>query len=107
MSFYHCYLQTNVSTIYRNLPSLAHQSLCAAIKVVHGTEEVHSTIRKICVQEKSDIDANNPINKEDTDGNTNDNESASETNVNGVWTISIGSIPFDKDFRGIKVRLFE
>ena len=107
MSFYRCYLQINFYVIFRNLPSLACQSLCAAIKVVHGTEEVHSTIRKVCVHEKSDIDANNPISKEDTDGNTNDNESASETNVNGVWTISIGSIPFDKDFRGIKVHLFE
>ena len=75
--------------------------------MVHGTEEVHSTIRKICVQETSDIDTSNPTNKEDTVENTNDNEGVSETNVNGVWTLSIGSIPFDKDFKGIKVYLFE
>ena len=100
-------LKLNFYTIFRNLPSLAQESLSTVIKVVHGTEEVHSTIRKVCVQETSNIDAHNPTNKENTDGNTNDNEGVSETNVNGVWTLSIGSIPFDKDFEGIKVHLLE
>ena len=107
MSFCNQFLRQNIFTIFRNLPSLVQQSLSTAIKVVHGTEEVHSTIRKICVQETSDIDANNHIIKEDTDGNTNANEGVSETNNNGVWTLSIGSIPFDKDFKGIKVHLLE
>ena len=101
------FLKQNFYTIFRNLPSLAQQSLSTVIKVVHGTEEVHSTIRKVCVEETSNVDANNPTNKENTDGNTNDNEGVSETNANGVWTLSIGSIPFDKDFKGIKVHLLE
>ena len=107
LSFKHCFLQLNFYTIFRNLPSLAQQSLSTVIKVVHGTEEVHSTIRKVCVEETSNVDANNPTNKENTDGDTNDNEGLLETNVNGVWTLSIGSIPFDKDFKGIKVHLLE
>ena len=106
-SSYLCFLPPIFYIIFRNLPTLAQQSLSTAIKVVHGTEEVHSTIRKICVQEISDIDTSNPTNKEDTDESTNDNEGVSETNVNGVWTLSIGSIAFDKDFKGIKVYLLE
>ena len=86
---------------------MVQNSLSTVIKVVHGTEEVHSIIRKTIVPDMSNIVEKNTKNNDDTEKNENDNESVLETNVNGVWTLSIGSIPFDKNFEGIKVSFFK
>ena len=91
--------------VSRNISSLAQQCQSTVIRVVHGTQDVHSVIRKICTPDKSKIDAEHTQNTEDTEGNTNETENVLETNANGVWTLSIGSRPFDTNFEGIKVNL--
>ena len=67
------------------------------------TQRMDSVIRKICAPDKSKIDVENTKNTEETEGNTNEIDDILETNVNGVWTLSIGSRPFDTNFEGIKV----
>ena len=94
-----------LSFFSRNISSLAQQCQSTVIRVVHGTQDVHSVIRKICTPDQSKIDVENTKNTEDAEGNTNEMDDILETNVNGVWTLSIGSRPFDTHFEGIKVKL--
>ena len=106
IKFISCYLliYSRISFfVSRNISSLAQQCQSTVIRVVHGTQDVHSVIRKICIPDKSKIDVENSKNTEDTEGNIDEIENILETNANGVWILSIGSRPFDTNFEGIKV----
>ena len=81
---------------YRNT-ELDHAYLLAVVRVVHGTEEVHSHIRKAVLQSKVPNLSIDNVNQE-----TGDDECI-ETNLNGVWTLSLGTRIFDGNFEGIKV----
>ena len=81
---------------FRNT-ELHHAYLLAVVRVVHGTEEVHSYIRKAVLQSKVPN-----ISIDNVDQETGEMEGI-ETNLNGVWTLSLGTRIFDGNFEGIKV----
>ena len=81
---------------YRNT-ELDRANLLAVVRVVHGTEEVHSYIRKAVLQSKVPNISVDNVHKETGE------EECIETNVNGVWTLSLGTRIFDGNFEGIKV----
>ena len=89
----------NQLTYLRNIPSLAQQSVSAVVRVVHGTEDVHSVIRRVCVPEANNLSDDNV----DADAVNAESNESSETNVNGVWSLSIGSRLFDTNFEAIQV----
>ena len=81
---------------YRNT-ELDRANLLAVVRVVHGTEEVHSYIRKAVLQSKVPNISVDNVHKEIGE------EECIETSVNGVWTLSLGTRIFDGNFEGIKV----
>ena len=81
---------------YRNT-ELHPAYLLAVVRVVHGTEEVHSYIRKAVLQSKVPNISIDNVDQE------NGEMEGIETNLNGVWTLSLGTRIFDGNFEGIKV----
>ena len=95
------YLKKYLLYVYLIFPfrntELHHAYLLAVVRVVHGTEEVHSYIRKAVLQSKVPN-----ISIDNVDQETGEMEGI-ETNLNGVWTLSLGTRIFDGNFEGIKV----
>ena len=86
---------------------MAQQSVSAIVQVVHGTEDVHSIIRKVCVPGTNNLSDNKEIDKGDIDATNAENNEILETNVNGVWSLSIGYRLFDTNFEAIQVIVIE
>ena len=81
-------------------PQTNPQSQDAMVRVVHGTEDVHALIRKAVAPKASTSSNCQPEN----DNNQNqEHEEVLETNVNGVWSLLLGSRMFDTGFEAIKV----
>ena len=94
------------SLIYRHPPSTL-QNYAAVIRVVHGTEEVHTLIRKAMLRilPKIGNSFNNPEVHENDNIKENETEEHLETSVNGVWCLSVGFRLFESNFEAIKVKL--
>ena len=76
------------------------------VRVVHGTEDVHTIIRKAILHKPANCSIDTEVQEKD---NTQDPEKEDilETQINGVWCLSVGFRIFEPDFEGIKVFIAE
>ena len=77
------------------------------IRVVHGTEEVHSVIRRTVMYKPSNTRSRNAFHSSECHEQDpiieNEGEETLETNENGVWSLMIGDRLFENNFGATEV----
>ena len=72
------------------------------VRVVHGTEDVHTFIRKAILRKPATFSTDTEVYEKDKNQEI-DEEDILETKINGVWCLSVGLRIFEPDFEAIKV----
>ena len=91
---------------FRNAnPVLQH--LNGMIRVVHGTEDVYSVIRRTVMYKPSNTRSKNDFQSSECHEHgpigENEGEETLETNENGVWSLLIGDRLFENNFEAAEV----
>ena len=72
------------------------------VRVVHGTEDVHTLIRKAILHKPANHSSDTEVHEKDNNQDI-EMEDVLETKINGVWCLSVGFRIFEPDFEAIKV----
>ena len=93
--------------IFRDTPSV-RQRLIGMIRVVHGTEDVHALIRRAVLSKATNSKTKHVFSKnrqvqENDQIQGDEHGEILETNMNGVWSLMMGSRLFESNFKAVEV----